>query len=51
MSECGLDSVDEGHCVRDAVEGQNPCSVIHIHSYSRGAGEYREFRFFVIVTK
>ena len=21
LSECGVDSVEEGHCVRDAVEG------------------------------
>ncbi len=42
LSECGVDSVNEGHCVRDAVEGQSSCSVIHIHSYSRGAGDYRE---------
>src|SRR4029434_4392400 len=33
VSECGLDSVQEGHCVRDAVEGQSSCPVIHIHSY------------------
>ncbi len=34
LSECGLDCVDEAHCVRDAVEGQSSCTVIHIHSYS-----------------
>ncbi len=49
LSECGVDSVNEGHCVRDAVEGQSSCTVIHIHSYSRGAGDYREFSVFVIV--
>lgn len=41
--EYGLDSVDERHWVRDAVEEQNSCFVIRIHSYSTGAGEYREF--------
>ncbi len=35
-------TVNEGHCVRDAVEGQSSCTVIHIHSYSRGDGDYRE---------
>ena len=49
LSECGVDSVEEGHCVRDAVEGQNSCTVIHIHSYSGGAGVHREFRLFIIV--
>ncbi len=49
LSECGLDSVDESHCVRDAVEGHNSCSEIHIHSYSAGAGGNREFSLFVIV--
>ncbi len=34
LSECGLDCVDEDHCVRDAEEGQSSCSVIHKHSYS-----------------
>uniref|UniRef100_A0A0E9Y1P3 Uncharacterized protein n=1 Tax=Anguilla anguilla TaxID=7936 RepID=A0A0E9Y1P3_ANGAN len=42
LSECGLDSVQEGHCVRDAVEGQSSCSVIQVHSYSGGAGN-RDF--------
>ncbi len=37
-----VDSVNEGHCVRDAVEGQSSCTVIHIHSYSRGDGDLRE---------
>ncbi len=41
--------MNEGHCVRDAVEGQSSCTVIHIHSYSRGAGDYRECSPFVIV--
>ena len=36
LSECGLDSVEESHGVRDAVEGQNTCSVIQVHSYSGG---------------
>ena len=49
LSECGVDSVEEGHCVRDAVEGQNSCTVIHIHSYSGGAGVHREIRLFIIV--
>ncbi|TNN47690.1 hypothetical protein EYF80_042133 [Liparis tanakae] len=30
LSECGLDSVEESHGVRDAVEGQNTCSVIQL---------------------
>jgi len=32
LSECGLDSVEEGHGFRDAEEGQNTCSVIQVHS-------------------
>ena len=36
LSECGLDSVEEGHCVRDTVEGQSTCLVIQVHSYSGG---------------
>ncbi|CAB1421337.1 unnamed protein product [Pleuronectes platessa] len=28
LSECGLDSVEESHGVRDSVEGQNTCTVI-----------------------
>ncbi len=36
-------TVDEVHCVRDAVEGQSFCTVIHIHSYSPAAGENSEF--------
>ncbi|KAI5614197.1 hypothetical protein C0J50_9137, partial [Silurus asotus] len=35
-SECGVDSVEEPHRIRDAVEGQSSCTVIHIHSYSGG---------------
>ncbi len=38
LSECGLDCVDEVHCVRDAVEGQSSCTVIHKHSYSPADG-------------
>ncbi|TNN63908.1 hypothetical protein EYF80_025841 [Liparis tanakae] len=30
LSECGLDSVEERHGVRDAVEGQNTCFVIQL---------------------
>ncbi|TNN59252.1 hypothetical protein EYF80_030537 [Liparis tanakae] len=30
LSECGLDSVEESHGVRDAVEGQNTCTVIQL---------------------
>ncbi|TNN42920.1 Leucine-rich repeat-containing protein 75A [Liparis tanakae] len=30
LSECGLDSVEESHGVRDAVEGQNTCSGIQL---------------------
>ena len=36
LSECGLDSVEESHGVRDAVEGQNTCTVIQVHSNSAG---------------
>ncbi|KAF7642217.1 hypothetical protein LDENG_00262380 [Lucifuga dentata] len=28
LSECGLDSVEESHVFRDAVEGQNTCTGI-----------------------
>ena len=38
LSEGGLDSVQEGHGVRDAVEGQSSCPVIQVHSYSGGGG-------------
>ncbi|ROI79367.1 hypothetical protein DPX16_7255 [Anabarilius grahami] len=51
LSECGLDCVDEDHCVRDAVEGQSSCIVIHIHSYSTADGLYREFCLYVIVSE
>uniref|UniRef100_A0A0E9T7X1 Uncharacterized protein n=1 Tax=Anguilla anguilla TaxID=7936 RepID=A0A0E9T7X1_ANGAN len=37
----------EGHCVRDAVEGQSSCPVIQVHSYS-GAGN-RDFSALSIV--
>ena len=36
FSERGLDSVKEGHCVRDAEEGQNTCLVNQVHSYTGG---------------
>uniref|UniRef100_A0A3Q3NJD9 SH3 domain-containing protein n=1 Tax=Labrus bergylta TaxID=56723 RepID=A0A3Q3NJD9_9LABR len=36
LSEPGLDSVEESHGFRDAVEGQNTCAVIQVHSYSGG---------------
>lgn len=37
LSECCLGSVEEGHCIRrDAVEGQNTCLVIQVHSYTGG---------------
>ncbi|KAI3353728.1 hypothetical protein L3Q82_004839 [Scortum barcoo] len=36
LSERGLDSVEESHGFRDAVEGQNTCSVIQVHSDSGG---------------
>ncbi len=51
LSECGVDSVNEGHCVRDAVEGQSSCTVIHIHSYSRGDGDLRKLSLCVVVTE
>lgn len=38
FSECGVDPVEETHRIRDAVEGQKSCSMIHIHSYF---GNYR----------
>ncbi len=49
LSECGLDCVDEVHCVRDAVEGQSSCTVIHKHSYSPADGLYREISPYRIV--
>ncbi len=67
LSECGLDCVDEDHCVRDADEGQSSCSVIHkhsyspdiiiiiiiiiIHSYSAADGLHRETSLYVIVSE
>ena len=30
LSECGVDSVEESHGFRDAVEGQNACTVIQV---------------------
>ena len=37
LGEGGLDSVEEGHCLRDdTVEGQSTCLVIQVHSYSGG---------------
>ncbi|ROL41284.1 Rhamnose-binding lectin [Anabarilius grahami] len=50
LSECGLDSVDEAHFIRDTEKGQNPSAVIHIHSYSM-AGHYRENSVCVIVSE
>lgn len=29
--------MEEGHCVRDAVEGQCSCHVVQAHPYSGGA--------------
>jgi len=49
LSECGLKCVDEGHCVRDAVEGQSSCTVIHIHSDFRRSGRHGELGFNVAV--
>ncbi len=51
LSECGLDCVDEAHCVRDAVEGQSSCTVIHKHSYFTADGLHRETMLFVIVSE
>ncbi len=51
LSECGLDCVDEAHCVRDAVEGQSSCSVIHKHSYSAADGLHMENSLYVIVSE
>ncbi len=51
LSECGLDCVDGAHCVRDAVEGQSSCTVIHKHSYSTADGLYRESSLYVIVSE
>ncbi|TNN59262.1 hypothetical protein EYF80_030547 [Liparis tanakae] len=36
LSECGLDSVDESHGFRDAVEGQSTCSVVQVDSDDGG---------------
>ncbi len=49
LSERGLDCVDEAHCVRDTVEGQSSCTVIHINSYYTTDGLYREINIFLIV--
>ena len=38
LSECGLESVQEGHCVRDAIKGQRAGIKVQIHSYSGGVG-------------
>ena len=46
LSECGLDSVQEGHGVRDAVEGLS-CPVIQVHSYSGGGN--RDLSYLIIV--
>lgn len=38
LDERGLDPVEEGHDgVRDAVEGQDPCSEVHIEPYPVGS--------------
>lgn len=37
LGKCGVYFVQKSHCVRDTVEAQSSCPVIHIHSYS-GAG-------------
>ncbi|KAL0146549.1 hypothetical protein M9458_058180 [Cirrhinus mrigala] len=43
LRECGLDCVDEALCVFvDVVEGENSCTVIHIHSYCTADGLHRE---------
>ncbi len=51
LSECGLDCVDEDHCVRDAVEGQSSCTVIHKHCYSTADGLYTEISPYVFTSK
>lgn len=41
LGESGLNSVKEHHFtrIRHAVEGEAPCLMVQIHSYSRGAGD------------
>ncbi len=43
---CGGGSLCQRYCRRT-----ESCSVIHIHSYSRGTAEYREFNCFLIVSE
>ena len=31
--------MEEGHCVRDAVEGHCSCHMVQVHPYSGGAGD------------
>ena len=49
FSECGLDSVEESHGVRDAVEGQNTCTVIQVHSNSGGLRTWDGSLDFVVI--
>ena len=50
LSEFGLDSVEEGHCVQDTVEGQSSCLVIQVHSYySGGAGDWYVSLFIIVI--
>ena len=49
LSECGLDSVEESHGVRDAVEGQNTCTVIQVHSNSGGQRTWDGSLDFVVI--
>lgn len=48
LGECGLDPVQEGHCVCDAVKGKSPCPVIHVHAYP-GASHEGESRLLIIM--
>ena len=48
LSECGLDSMEEGY--RETVEGQSSFLVVHVHSYSGRAGD-RDISLFIIVVE
>ncbi len=48
LSECGLDLMNEVRCVREAIEEQSSCTVIHIQSYSRADGRYKISPFVIV---
>lgn len=50
LSECSLDSVEEGHGFRDAVEWHNTCTVIQVDPYSEGPRTW-ELSLYIVVPK